>query len=223
MSGDGRNFIAFASGRKRSGKSHVLAQLASRFPRRIVYDFVGEFYGRIPDAIETRTLSQTLDALVAVRKNPRWTIVAMVDPRDVPSIIGAIAPVGQIPEGSYSYSVGGIVQECGECDNIAPNNASISPEVIDSLQRGRHFRLSTLFGTQRPRMTHRSVTAMADVLLAFKQKEPRDIAYLGELIRPDAEQLLPTLNEYEYLRWYDSHNILERVAPDGSSVVIPEP
>lgn len=224
MSGDGRNLIAFACGRKRSGKSHVLAQIAGRFPRRIVFDFVGEFYNRIPGAIQVRTLAQASDALRTARKRgSRWTLVCMMDPAEVPALIGAIAPLGGIPEESFSYCVGGIALECGECDRICPNNASIAPEILDAIQRGRHFRLSSMFGTQRPRQTHRVLTSQSDVLLVFRQREPRDVEYLGEIIRGDVPEYARQLQGHEYLRYFDSTGSLERVAEDGTAVLIPDP
>lgn len=224
MSGDGRNLVVFATGRKRSGKSHLLAQLAMKFPRRIVFDFIGEFYGKLPGAIEARNLPQALDALRQARtKSNEWTVLCIMDPADVPKLVGAIAPIGSIPEQSFSYAVGGVALECGECDLILPNNAGIEPEMLDAIQRGRHFRLSALFGTQRPRQTHRVLTSQADVMCAFRQREPRDVDFLGELMRSDVPSLVRRLQGHEYVRYFDVNGTLEVVREDGASELIPEP
>lgn len=223
MSGDGRNLVVFACGRKRSGKSHLLASLASKFPRRIVFDFIGEFYRKIPGAIEAHTLSDALDALRNARKKGRqWTVLCMFNPADVPQLVGAIAPLGAIPERSFSFAVGGVVLECGECDLIMPNNAGIEPEMLDAIQRGRHFRLSSLFGTQRPRQTHRVLTSQADVICAFRQREPRDVDFLGELVRHDIPALVRQLQGHEYVRYFDARGTVERVGEDGAAEVVPE-
>jgi hypothetical protein len=224
LSGDGRNLVVFACGRKRSGKSHQLAKIAGAFPRRIIFDFVGEFYRKIDGAIEARNLVQAADALRQARKRGnRWTVLCMMDPADVPALVGAIAPIGSIPEQSFSYAVGGVALECGECDRILPNNAGISPELLDAIQRGRHFRLSSLFGTQRPRQTHRVLTSQADVILAFRQREPRDVDFLGELMRHDVPEYVRRLQGHEFVRYFDATGRLERVAENGKAIVIAEP
>lgn len=211
MSASGRNFIAFVCGMKRSGKSHLLDAMAMRFPRRIVFDFVGEYEGRYktPTAF---TLDEAVGQLMKARKQAdKWTVVCTLDIPDVVRLLAAL-----MGRNSWARAAGGIVIQCGEVDVIAPNNGSISQEVRHVFQRGRHFGVSALVATQRPRDVHRVVTAQSDIICAFRQHEPRDADYLGEVMRSDAVPLLRDLKQYEYLRYYPNFGKLEIVDKDGA-------
>lgn len=211
--GKGSNFILTAVGMKRSGKSHLLASFARRFPRRLVFDFLGEHAG-LDGAHEAVTLAETVDALKRVRHKERWTVVSMVDAREVPSILSTMAT----RRGSFSLAVGGVVIECGEVDLIAPNNESVAQPVRDMFLRGRHFALSVLCATQRPRQMHRIATAQSDVICVFRQHEPRDISYLSEITRGDIEKLVRELPPFFHLRYMPNFDRLDVVDSYGAVV-----
>ncbi len=213
MSGNGTNFIAFACGMKRSGKSRLLDTLATRFPRRILFDFVGEYEGKVPNATYGYTLAECVDALQTARKSSKWTVVCVMDPAHVPQLLGAIMD----QRNPFTRAVGGVVLQFGEVDLVAPNNMGIATEVRNVFQRGRHFDVSALAATQRPRDVHRVVTSQSDVICAFRQHEPRDAEYLGSVTRSDAVPLLNTLQQYEYLRYYPNFGRLEVVDRNGTA------
>lgn len=215
MSGDGTNFIAFACGMKRSGKSHLLGKLAEHFPRRLILDFIGEHSGRIRGAAEAYTMAEAVDALRKVRHSSRWTIVCGMEPTHVPELLGLIAPVGGRNLRGYSRAVGGLVLECGEIDVIAPNNGQISPEVRNVFQRGRHHMLSALVAVQRPANANRIVTSQADMLCAFRQHEPRDADYLGEIMSARAPEIVRSLPPRNYLRYLVNYGTLQTINEHG--------
>lgn len=211
MSNSGKNFIAFVCGMKRSGKSHLLDLLASRFPRRIIFDFVGEYDGKIANAKTCYTLSEAVNALLTAKKRgDKWTVVCTLADKEVPQLLAAITG-----KNSWARSVGGVVIQCGEVDLIAPNNQGIATEVRHIFQRGRHYGISALVATQRPRDVHRVVTAQSDIICAFRQHEPRDAEYLGEVMRSDAVPLLRELRKFEYLRYFPNFGKLEVVDKNG--------
>lgn len=217
MSGEGHNFIAFACGMKRSGKSHLLASLALQFPRRLILDFVGEYIGRLPGAREAHSLRDVVKALQRVRKSPRWTVTACMDPADVPDLLNAIAPIGAATAYGFSRAVGGLVIECGEIDVIAPNSG-MSPEARNIFQRGRHHSLSILAAVQRPSSANRIVTSQADLICAFRQHEPRDADYLGEIMHSGAPEIIRSLPPRFYLRYLVNYGLLETVNDAGQVV-----
>jgi hypothetical protein len=221
VSGAGRSFVAFACGRTRSGKSHLLAQLGAKFPRRLILDFVGEFTGKIPGARETFTLVDTVDALRrARRKGPRWIVTASIDPPDVPELLAAIAPTGAATDYGFSRAVGGMVLECGEIDMIAPNPGKLPAEVRNIYARSRHHSLSILAAARRPGEVHRIVTAWVDLLCAFQQDEPRDADYLARRMGAEAPDLIRALGERSYLRYFPNYHRLETVNEDGKVVQV---
>lgn len=219
MSGNGTNFIAFACGMKRSGKSYLLAQLAKRFPRRIVFDFIGEYADKIPNAYEATTLQESVKALLDARAGGNvWTVLCNVEPEEVPKILAALAPNNGKPESSFARAVGGVVIECGEVDLIAPNSQKCPREVKNIFQRGRHYGISALVATQRPRDVHRVVTSQSDMIAAFRQHEPRDAEYLGNVMRSDAVELLQGLRPRNYLRYLVNYGRLEIVNENGQTI-----
>lgn len=219
MSGDGTNFIAFACGMRRSGKSHLLGQLAERFPRRLVLDFIGEHAGGIANARTAFSLAETIAYLRTGRSSgPRWTVVAVIDPSDVPELLAVIAPVGGQTERGFARAVGGMVIECGEIDVIAPNNAQMSVEVRNIFQRGRHHSLSVLVAVQRPASVNRIVTSQADIICAFRQHEPRDADYLSDIMGPQAPEIVRTLRPRNYLRYLVNFGALETINEHGQVV-----
>lgn len=219
MSGDGTNFIAFACGMRRSGKSHLLGKLAESFPRRLVFDFIGEHAGRINGAREAFTLGDAVSALRAARSNGnRWTVLCVLDPKDIPELLSVIAPIGRNTERGFSRAVGGLVIECGEIDVIAPNNGQIAPEVRNVFQRGRHHSLSALVAVQRPASVNRIVTSQADVLCAFRQHEPRDADYLGEIMSARAPEIVRNLQPRNYLRYLVNFGSLETINENGQVI-----
>lgn len=215
-----KNFVAFVTGKRGSGKSHELNRLAQKFPRRLVLDFLGEHEGAIPGAVEAWTFGDTLSALQRVQKLPRWTVVSSMDERYVPQLLEVLAPSFRGGAPGYSKSVGGMVLELGECDTVWPNGGS-SPEARGVVKRGRHHWLSILAATQRPAETDRIITSQADIICSFRQHEPRDLAYLSAVMGGSrVAPLLTTLQPYHFLRYWVGTGALERVAPDGSSVTV---
>lgn len=192
------SFAAFACGKRASGKSFLIARYARAFPRRILYDPNGEYLGVYPGAAECGTLGQTLDALERLIDSQRWIVVSCMDPDDVPALCKALAPAGVL-NGGYSRAVGGVMLECGEVDTIAPNNAGIAPEVRNIFQRGRHYRVSVVTATQRPRDVHRVVTSQTDVLAVFRQHEERDLDYVSRNVSAGVVDIVKRLPQYAHL------------------------
>ena len=63
---------------------------------------------------------------------------------------------------------------------------------------GRHRGVSLLGTSRRPAEISRHLSAMADVIVAYRTTEPRDVAYLRTVMGSDANRL-PTLARYQPL------------------------
>lgn len=211
-SGSGTNFIATDIGMKRSGKSHHLAQLAVHFPRRIVFDFVGEFYHKIPGAVDVDTLAGAAVVLKQVQPRDKWVVVCQLIPSEAIDLIEAVCDQKK----SYARAVGGLAFECGEVDQIAPNNAAIHPAVHSIFARGRHIGpVSALMAARRPQEINKIVTSQSDVICAFRMHEPRDADYLANTMGSDAVQHLLKLQRHEYLRYFTNYGVLQHVSATG--------
>lgn len=209
-----RNFIEFVCGMRGSGKSTLCARHGSRFPRRILLDPLGEFLGVYPKAREASTLAQTLDALDDASSERTWIVVACIDPEVMPKLCAALAPIGSVA-GGYSRAVGGVVVECGEIDTVAPNSQAIAPEVRNLFQRGRHYRVSVICATQRPRDVHRVATSQADSVCVFRQHEPRDVDYIAQLTSEKLASRVTSLPQFTHLQYLPGFGVARLVDRDG--------
>lgn len=62
-------------------------------------------------------------------------------------------------------------------------------EVAKVIRFGRHRNISQLWITRRPAELHRDITANADLIVAFRCHEGRDIEYMTKILGDKAEQL----------------------------------
>jgi hypothetical protein len=200
VSNDAYNFQMFACGRKRSGKDHLISMIGRRFPRRIVLDTMAQ-HDDIPAAERTWTLGETMDAIRRASRRSRWTVVAALGAQDTITLINCIAPPNRNPKDSFTYRVGGVTLECGEVDQIAPPHMGIDAGVAGIISKGRHYRVSSLFGARRPSETNRLLTSQCDMLAAFAQHEPKDVDWLSDTATPEIKRYLGALRaKYEYVR-----------------------
>ena len=62
------------------------------------------------------------------------------------------------------------------------------PDEMQALVRlGRHQRISQIYITQRPAAVHRDITAAADLVIAFRTHENRDVKYFRDLAGEQGE------------------------------------
>lgn len=215
-----RNFIAVVTGRKGSGKSHLLARYARLFPRRLVLDFTGEHQHDVPAALVAWKLGECLRILRHVAKHPRWTVVAELHPDDVPQLLALLIPLGQ--RRGYSQAVGGMAIECGEVNEIAPNHPGMAREVAAMFSRGRHHWLSVLVAARTSTEINKLCTSQADVVCAFRQHQAADVHRIAQLMGDRAVPALARLQQYEYLRYFVDHGRLDLVHANGQADLIPE-
>jgi hypothetical protein len=214
MSNDAKNFVLFATGATGTGKTHLTADIGRRFPRRLIFDSMGEL-GDIPAAVSVWTLADTLAELRKAAQRSRWAIVARLSPADTITVMNCIAPAGSLPEDSFTYKVGGVCIEHSECSLIAPPHTGIDAGVMGAISYGRHFKISALLAARRPTEVNKIVTSQAHVIAAFQQHEPRDIDYLESTVRRGIGEYIAKLREYEYVRLLTRARTLSIVDRNG--------
>lgn len=214
MSNSAQNFQLFACGRKGSGKDHLISQIGRRFPRRLILDTMGQ-HSDTPAAVVTWTLGETMDALRSAARRERWAIAAVLGAEDCLTVLNCIAPPKSNPKESFAYKVGGLVLESGEVDQLAPSRG-MDAAMTGVLARGRHYRISTLFGARRPFEVARLLTSQCDVLAAFQQHEADDIDYLARTATSDIRRYLSALRaDYEYVRFLTKRRRLSIIGANG--------
>lgn len=173
--------------------------IGRRFPRRLIFDSMGEF-ADIPAAVSVWTLADTLRELKRAAHRQRWVLVTRLSPSDTIKVITAIAPPDSDPHASFSCKVGGVCVEHSEVSLIAPPHMGIDPAVMGMISYGRHYRVSALLATRRPAETNRIITSQADIVAAFTQHEPNDIDYLERAAASGIGEKIAQLKEFEHVR-----------------------
>ena len=207
-----------------AGKDYSLRRFfASQCPRLVVVDYLGEHEKGITSAPVYRCgvadLRKTVRA--ALGKSDRWQVIVEChdEGTDSEKIARFICPVGP-QENSWVYQAGGIGLYCSELDLLAPQ--SCDSLVTGMWRRGRHYDLSIYGATQRPAGVSRIVTAMSDYLVVCKMHEPRDLAYMTNMLPPGAMDRVVALDWHEVVlvdvrggRWWLYNSSSAIVASGG--------
>jgi len=87
---------------------------------------------------------------------------------------------------------------------------NMHPELDHLTRYGRHYNRSLIWITRNPFEVNRFLTRQSDVLVTFKQTEPRDLDYFKKY---NFNKEIETLKEYEYAFWGDEQivtNVLNK-------------
>lgn len=178
-------------GRKGSGKSYLVKQVIREYPRVIVIDSLAEY-----------------DKGFDVFEGKRDCITAMRDVSDQPKYRLALRclPVEDNLELiDYMYEFPGALIVVEETSLYTKSN--FLPEPIAKLVRyGRHREIDQFYIARRPSEVARDITAMADLVVSFQQREPRDVKYLRETAG-DTADLVQHLPKYKCMVWGDLSKI----------------
>jgi hypothetical protein len=208
------NTIELIVGRKGSGKTTEARRRIVRAARRIIIDpmFEYEREGVIVEDFEA------LAAYVRPLRHHRYAVVVQTtEPADVYRTI-ALVTAGT-PKGP---PVPGVTLCIDEIDRLC------SPRQIpDELQRlfnyGRHFGVSVLAVTRRPRSVHRDVTANADRIIIGQTQEPADLDYLEEFIGAELRERALALEPHRFVVWPDDLETGTRSPAAGQEPPAPAP
>lgn len=220
---DRRNTIVGVIGRKGSGKSHLIATaIGPQFPRRITLDWTGEAREQYPAAIEAEGIAAVYETIAECSAlGDRWHVIALVEPDECAPLFHSLAPIGTSKTRSISAALHGVAVECGEIDVIAPvSGAGKSARAVHhAVARGRHHRLSIIWGTQRPHQCMRILTAQSDRIISFRMHEARDLKYLRDTCSADFAKIVHrTLPKY-WRAEYESETGTITVFNDDNKVV----
>lgn len=85
--------------------------------------------------------------------------------------------------------------------------AWVIPEWLGyCIQRGRHKNIELIGVTPAPFGINRDLTRQAKRIIVFNTNEPKDIAYLKNLLGEAIEAKLAGLEPYEFVEWRDGSN-----------------
>jgi hypothetical protein len=94
----------------------------------------------------------------------------------------------------------GVILGIDELSYWTKPNAT-APGLSDLIRYGRHWRVDLVGIARRAAETSREFTAQADELYVFATHEPRDLAYFGEILPPEAMTKIGSLEQYHYVKY----------------------
>jgi hypothetical protein len=206
--------IVTVIGRTGSGKTHLIKErLAPRHRRRITLDLTGEMRSLYPNAYHAIGLARVLRALRAWagKEVTCWHLCAVLREDEVIRLVQLLCPVYDGRSESLAALLGGVCLEIHEVKHFLPvHRGGRAYEVFSNvLTQGRHNGLSIIAASQRAALCDRLLTSMSTAVIAFRQHEPRDVAWIREVSPWFAEQAqLLRADLYESV-WYhvDSGNM----------------
>jgi hypothetical protein len=167
----------FIAGPSECGKTRLAWDVwASRFPRRLTFDFAREVRAELnPDAIAVYSYAELREALADCARASRWHIALCLDHADARTIAPKVCrllahPTTSEDERTFARSIGGLVVDCYEAHELAPNGMC-PPDVRGLVTRGRHEGISVVVATQAPARVDRAFSENAEYLVAFATQE----------------------------------------------------
>lgn len=206
--------IVASLGRKGSGKSQLLWELfTSQAPRVITIGHVPQDLARDPNVILTRGRDELYRAIERASAFDRWHIAAALGRDALLELFLLVAPGLEAPvERSLSVALKGLAIESGEAYQVFAVGYTPEP-MLEAVRQSRHYELDLYLASQRPHSLSREVTAQADLIFAFAQSEPRDIAFLGETVSQPFAQVVRRLK-------FEDHSCVVHDRVDGSSRIL---
>ena len=160
-----RNNIAVLAGQKGTGKTTLARELVAQAPRVVVIDPMGE-YGLESGCSPVWGFEAACEALLDAEPRSRFRLsLRSEDTDDLLDLLG------------LAWDMPGILLTVEEA-TLFCGPTTLPPEISRLLRYGRHRAIDQLYVTQRIAEISRTMTALADHVITFRQTEPGDLDHL---------------------------------------------
>lgn len=192
-------------GRRRSGKSHLASRVSGAYPRKIIFDTLGEYsdsHGYVCHSFE-----DFCKKILETENSDSFTIIYQFD----------VENSDQTEEFNHAMRIlwyrGNVFVLVEEVQNFASTH-SLPHWLRQSLFTGRHRNMGLAFTTQRPGECHKSIISQANHCFFGSLHEKNDLDYCKTVLGNNAGSLA-TLPEREFFYFQPGKPLL-RLNPDGS-------
>jgi len=166
------------------GKSTLARRLLQAAPYRLIVDPRAEHAG---DCV-CLSLADLVD------------LCAKGFPADCTVVCRALEDEGDYADYLFALlqSLRGVTVFIDEIDEYCSPHGS-RPELRRLVNYQRHFGISLLAAARRAAAVHRDLTALANEYYLFRAVEPRDLAYLEDLVGGEIADKVSHLKRFEYI------------------------
>lgn len=162
-----------------SGKSTLTRQLAGAFPRRIIFDRMGEWHGEQASAYSSDFASFTA-AYEKLHAEPGFTIIFRPRPGlDHEALLHEVNQVLALIYRVEAHAAQGVALIFEEVWLYAPLH-SMPPWFQETLLTGRHHRISVVGNSQRPASVSKVFVSQSRHVFVGQYFEARDRKYFEE-------------------------------------------
>lgn len=192
---EGEKKVILVMGKRGSGKTYLVNNLIADERRLVIWDRMSEYSAGIVFEAEEKVKFQ--EFFYAVYRKSFRIVYRPLHP---------MQEIGWISE--LVYVLGDVCFVVEEIDSIC------TPYKLDEIfegiiNRGRHKNITLIGVTHAPFGIHRDLTRQAKEVYVFNTNEPRDLAYLRDLLGSDMEKKVSLLDKYEYALWKDDKDEIE--------------
>ena len=167
------NTIVTVLGMKGSGKTTLVKEMVSDWDRVVIVDANGEY----EDGTIAWGLEESVNALQRYENAQRFTLSLRLERKEDSLKILRL-----------TYLLSDVLVVIDEASLYS--SAAFMPDEIGRLVRfGRHKQISLFFVARRASEIPRDITANSDIVVSFRQQEPRDKEYLMSLFGEKAEKV----------------------------------
>jgi len=173
------NTILAIFGRKGSGKTDLTRRIIQEHPRVFAIDTLAE-YGERYSGRGFRICEgkqACMDAMLSVKDRRAYKLALRCIPEE--DNLALLDLAYEFPRTLV------VVEET----SLFARPTFLPPEIAKLVRYGRHRQIDQIYIARRPSEVHRDLTAQADIVITFEQREPRDVKYLRDVAGDEAEEV----------------------------------
>jgi len=181
--------IFLSLGRRGSGKSYLLRRISAAYPRKVIFDSLGEYTDT--DGSLCYSFEEFTQAVLNTEHDSSFTIIFRFDPEKEDSR----------PEFNEALRIlwyrGNCFVLIEEIQLFASTHA-MPLWLKNALLTGRHRNLALGFSTQRPGECHKTIISQANHVFAGSLHEKNDLDYVRSVVGEGAYQC-PLLQPRQFI------------------------
>ncbi len=167
-------------GRRGCGKSHLARRIQSAYPRKVIFDPLGEYSDA--DGVICHDFQSFAEAVLKTQNDHSFTLVYQFD-------IEREDHVGEFNQAlRVLWHRGNLLVVCEEIQMLSAPH-SLPMWMRNQLLTGRHRNNALLFTTQRPGECHKTIISQSNHVFCGSLHERNDVEYVRSVIGDRAYDL----------------------------------